>query len=156
MLGKIAENGGAEDYLKNVLLLSGAAGSGKSTAYEKLQHWVLTEYTRKRKENDDVTVVLLPVSLPQLKDPINGIFTEGCSLAYDGALRPSHADELRELVQDQTSKTELVFFLDAYDELPTTAMWKNLWRTNNLEQFRGRTSGDAKGRLCHAAHYGRW
>ena len=98
---------------RNVLLLSGAAGSGKSTAYEKLQHWVLTEYASRR-EKEGVTVVLLPVSLPQLKDPLNGIFTEGCELAYDGMLRPSHADELRELVQHGTTKVELVLFLDAY------------------------------------------
>ena len=39
----------------NVLLLSGAAGSGKSTAYSKLQMWVLNEYTRQRKE--EVSVV---------------------------------------------------------------------------------------------------
>ena len=63
----------------------------------------------------DITVVLLPVSLPQLKDPINGIFREGLELAYDRALRPNHADELREMVQDPNSKTEIVFFLDAYD-----------------------------------------
>ena len=60
-------------------------------------------------------MVLLPVSLPQLKDPINGIFREGLELAYDRALRPNHIDELRELVQDPNSSTELVFFLDAYD-----------------------------------------
>ena len=60
-------------------------------------------------------MVLLPVSLPQLKDPINGIFREGLELAYDRSLRPNHADELRELVQDPNSKTEIVFFLDAYD-----------------------------------------
>ena len=63
----------------------------------------------------DITVVLLPVSLPQLKDPINGIFREGLELAYDRALRPNHADELREMVQDPKSKIEIVFFLDAYD-----------------------------------------
>ena len=34
----------------NILLLSGPAGSGKSTAYSKLQTWVLSEYTRKKKE----------------------------------------------------------------------------------------------------------
>ena len=60
-------------------------------------------------------MVLLPVSLPQLKDPINGIFREGLELAYDRSMRPNHADELRELVQDPENKTELVFFLDAYD-----------------------------------------
>ena len=34
----------------NVLLLSGAAGSGKSTAYDKLQSWILDEYTSERKK----------------------------------------------------------------------------------------------------------
>ena len=61
------------DSRTNVLLLSGAAGSGKSTAYAKLQTWILTAYAKTRKEHG-VNVVLLPVSLPQLKDPINGIF----------------------------------------------------------------------------------
>ena len=57
----------------NVLLLSGAAGSGKSTAYAKLQTWVLTTYAKNRKAHG-IDVVLLPISLPQLKDPINGVF----------------------------------------------------------------------------------
>ena len=99
----------------NVLLLSGAAGSGKSTAYDKLQLWVLTEYAPARLAKDGVAVVLLPVSLPQLKDAINGAYREGLDLAYDRTLRPSHADELRELVQNPNGKTEIVFFLDAYD-----------------------------------------
>ena len=60
-------------------------------------------------------MVLLPVSLPQLKDPLSGVFQEGLELAYDRALRSHHADELREMVQDPKSKTEVVFFLDAYD-----------------------------------------
>lgn len=101
---------------KNVLLLSGAAGSGKSTTYELLQHRVLTTYTEKRKK-EGVDVVLLPISLPQLNDPINGIFAEGCKFAYGGTLRSGHADELRELVQSPDSKIELVFFLDAYGAL---------------------------------------
>ena len=82
----------------NVLLLSGAAGSGKSTAYSVLMTYVLDEYTKARAKVG-VTVILLPVSLPQLKDPLNGIFREGLELAYNRSLRPSHADELRELVQ---------------------------------------------------------
>ena len=76
---------------------------------------ILTLYTLLSRAPQGITVVLLPVSLPQLKDPINGIFREGLELAYDRSLRPNHADELRELVQDPKSKTELVFFLDAYD-----------------------------------------
>ena len=38
------------DSKANVLLLSGSAGSGKSTAYNKLQSWILNEYTDKRKK----------------------------------------------------------------------------------------------------------
>ena len=36
----------------NILLLSGAAGSGKSTAYDKLQTWVLSDYTKMKKEDE--------------------------------------------------------------------------------------------------------
>ena len=36
----------------NVLLLSGAAGSGKSTAYNKLQSWILNEYAINKKKNE--------------------------------------------------------------------------------------------------------
>ena len=110
------------------------------------QMHVLGDYTKKRKEEDGVTVVLLPVSLPALKDAINGIYKEGLDMAYDRTLRPNHADELREMVQDPKQKVELVFFLDAYDELATgAALWKNLWRTNNLEQYGAHAGGDADG-----------
>ena len=34
----------------NILLLSGAAGSGKSTTYDKLQTWVLSDYTKMKKD----------------------------------------------------------------------------------------------------------
>ena len=34
----------------NVLLLSGPAGAGKSTAYSKLQTWVLSDYARMKKK----------------------------------------------------------------------------------------------------------
>ena len=62
------------------------------------QIYVLDDYTKKWKA-EGVTVVLLPISLPALKDAINGIFKEGLELAYDRTLRPNHAGELREMVQ---------------------------------------------------------
>ena len=67
-----------EDFMvsdANVLLLSGAAGSGKSTAYSKLQMWVLNEYTRQRKEK-------VSQSLPHhvnSRDP-NGLVLGFCTL----------------------------------------------------------------------------
>ena len=36
----------------NILLLSGPAGSGKSTAYSKLQTWVLSDYARMKKKEE--------------------------------------------------------------------------------------------------------
>lgn len=105
------------EVFKEVLLLSGPAGSGKSTAVTKLVHYVLTDYTQKRLV-DGITVILLPISLPSLKDPLGSLFEEGALQAYDGALRRSQVDELRSLLQDsEKNKLELILLLDAYDEL---------------------------------------
>ena len=82
---------------RNILLLSGPAGalvfihrvlqhkltascsflgSGKSTAYLEAIKFVLGPYTEQRKRAG-YHVVLLPVSLPTLQDPLGGIFKEG-------------------------------------------------------------------------------
>ena len=121
---------------KNVLLLSGPAGGGKSTAVEKLKLQILGEYYERRKRENGVTVVLLPVTLPKLKSPLDSIFEEGCKHAFGGALRDSQVHELIDLVQAPESTVELLFLLDAYDELSNEARERNLWRTNNLERFR--------------------
>ena len=123
----------------NVMLLSGQAGSGKSTSIEKLKVYILGEYAMKRAEMG-ITVILLPVTLPTLRDPLSGIFDEGCRNAYGEALRESQIHELREHIQDANGNYEIVFLLDAYDELPIDARSRNLWRTNNLERFRPRDS----------------
>ena len=51
-------------------------GSGKSTAYLEAIKFVLGPYTEER-EKQGSRVVLLPVSLPTLHDPLGGIFKEG-------------------------------------------------------------------------------
>ena len=122
--------------LKNILLLSGAAGSGKSTAVEELKKWVVNIYEGLKSDDERVPVVLLTVNLPLLRDPIGGIFSEGLKLEYD--LRDSQIDELRDKIQE--GEAEIVFILDGYDELPSEAQGKNLWRTNNLEQYRDQRS----------------
>ena len=33
-----------------------------------------------------------------------------------------------------------LFSQPSHSELPPTALWKNLWRTNNLEQYRARAT----------------
>lgn len=88
------------------------------------------------KERPDIVrklpVVLIPVPLPLLRDPIGDVFAEGLKLEY--GLRNSQIDELREKIF--AGEVEVVFILDAYDELALEALGKNLWRSNNLEQYR--------------------
>ena len=119
---------------KQVLLLTGQAGSGKSTAVEKLKNYILTDYAQQRKKECGKTVVLLPVNLPSVSDPVGSVFVQGALVAFDGKLRPSQVDELKSLVQDENSNLELILLLNAYDEVPPDAQ-KNLYRTNNLEQY---------------------
>ena len=61
-------------------------------------------------------------------------------LAYGGILRQSQIDELRTMAQDPEGKIEVVFLLDAYDELPSACKFKNLYATNNLETYRSTTA----------------
>ena len=70
-------------------------------------------------------------------------------------LRQSQVDELRELVQAPGCKVELVFILDGYDELPAVTQFKNLWRTNNLEQFRASAPPAAAAAAAAAVEGGR-
>lgn len=120
---------------KQLLLLTGQAGSGKSTAVEKLVNFVLTEYRKRSIESGEATeVVLLPVNLPSIRDPINGIFDQGSAMAFGGALRQSQIDELRTLVQNKEGKIRFILLLDAYDELSQDNM-KNLYRSNNLNNL---------------------
>jgi hypothetical protein len=53
-------------------------------------------------------------------------------------LRDTQIDELRELVH--SGEVEVAFLLDGYDELRPEFLWKNLFQTNNLEQWRSDTA----------------
>ncbi len=111
--------------------------TGKSTAVEILKKYVLETYTNNRTEKK-MTVVLLHVNLPTLRDPLGGVFTEGARDAYGTLLKPNQIQDLFERVREGT--VEIVFLLDSYDELRQEALWKNLYRTNSLEQFRSEQS----------------
>jgi hypothetical protein len=99
--------------IKNILLLSGAAGSGKSTVLSQMKSYVLEEYAAERAK-EGIQVVLLFVSLPTLVNPYSDVFEEGAKLAYNKSLRPSQIIELREKVQAVGSKvclTQYICFL---------------------------------------------
>jgi hypothetical protein len=122
---------------KNVLLLSGQAGSGKSTAAERLELQIMGEFAKSYKQ---LNIVLLRLKLPNLRDPLGSIFDEGCK---EIGLRQNQTDDLRTMIQDKDSKVRLVMIFDGYDELPPAILSKNLYRTNNLEQFRAVNASDA-------------
>lgn len=109
----------SKDFLqcdgKSVLLLSGPAGSGKSTFVEELTLHIRTAHQQRRLLNDSETVrdvVLIEVNLPTLKNPLTNLFHE--ALKHTG-LRDAQIDELRDLTR--SGKVDLIFLLDAYDEL---------------------------------------
>ena len=91
----------------NVIML--CAGSGKSTFTTELQLHIETEH-RKRSDKD---LILIKVNLPALTNPLSDLFRESLSRGY--GLREAQIDELRELAR--TGDVELMFLLDAYDEL---------------------------------------
>lgn len=118
----------------NILLLTGSAGSGKSTALDKLRAYILNEYSREIKIKRNVQVILLHVSLPSLKDPLGGVFEEGIRNAFGVKLNSIQIQEVLEGIK--SGIYEIVFILDSYDELRNDYLFKNIWRTNSLEMFR--------------------
>ncbi|KAK3288268.1 hypothetical protein CYMTET_4250 [Cymbomonas tetramitiformis] len=119
---------------KSVLLLSGPAGSDKTTFVEQLVLFLEREYVKKRAGEEEgaegAPVLLVKASLPTLQNPLTDLFAE--ALRRSMQLREAQIHELRELAQQ--GKCRLLFLLDAYDELQTKHQFKNLYMTNNFEQ----------------------
>ncbi|KAK3282386.1 hypothetical protein CYMTET_9872, partial [Cymbomonas tetramitiformis] len=115
----------------SLLLLSGPAGSGKSTFVRHLEVYLEMEYVEQTR-GERGELVLVKVSLPTLKNPMADLFHEALARGY--SLREAQIHELRDLAQAGTVR--LIFLLDAYDELPSQCLFKNLYMSNNLEQYR--------------------
>ncbi|KAK3235595.1 hypothetical protein CYMTET_54217 [Cymbomonas tetramitiformis] len=120
-----------ESEAVSLLLLSGPAGSGKSTFVRHLEVYLETEYVEQTR-GEHGEVVLVKVSLPTLKNPMADLFREALARGY--GLREAQIHELRDLARAGTVR--LIFLLDAYDELPSQCLFKNLYMSNNLEQYR--------------------
>ena len=118
---------------ENVMLLSGFAGSGKSTAVGKLKIRILERFAAR---TDGKKVFLLHVSLPKLKNPLSNLFEEGITTVYGSRMRPEQIAELVTLIQE--GKVLPVIIADGVDEMPPSYQGKNLWVSNSLEQFRCR------------------
>ncbi|KAK3248364.1 hypothetical protein CYMTET_42167 [Cymbomonas tetramitiformis] len=121
----------------SLLLLSGPAGSGKSTFVRHLEVYLEMEYVEQTR-GERGELVLVKVSLPTLKNPMADLFREALARGY--GLREAQIHELRDLARAGTVR--LIFLLDAYDELPSQCLFKNLYMSNNLEQYRAHVEGD--------------
>ncbi|KAK3265789.1 hypothetical protein CYMTET_25557 [Cymbomonas tetramitiformis] len=122
----------------SLLLLSGPAGSGKSTFVRHLEVYLEMEYM-KQTQGEHAEVVLVKVSLPALRNPMADLFHEALARGY--GLREAQIHDLRDLAR--AGKVRLIFLLDAYDELPNQCLFKNLYMSNNLEQYRDQSKGAA-------------
>ncbi|KAK3258584.1 hypothetical protein CYMTET_32365 [Cymbomonas tetramitiformis] len=122
---------------KDLLLLSGRAGSGKSTFVNELEHYLESDYAEQTKST--AAVVLVRATVPTLENPLTDLFAG--ALRGKG-LREAQIHELRDLTQ--AGKVRLIFLLDAYDELKPQFQFKNLYVTNNLEQYGARESPAAE------------
>jgi len=119
------------------MLIHGPAGSGKSSFAKETIKFVL-QHCHYMRNQHDITVIPVIVNLPVMKNPLTELFEEGVKRQY--GLRESQVFELKEKIQDPKSKIMVVFFLDGYDELKPEIRSKNLFKTNNLEVLRPRTS----------------
>jgi hypothetical protein len=116
--------------VRSLMLVHGDAGSGKSVFSKKLQEGVHTESTAL---GGHCPFLLIRCNLPALANPLTEL-VHGTLRAAPYNLRNTQIDELRDKVH--SGEVEVAFLLDGYDELRPEYLWKNLFQTNNLEQWR--------------------
>ena len=147
---------------RTALLISGAAGSGKSTFLTKLLAYLRADYRKWRLEERNKRlkpgqtklkqVVVLLVSLGALQNPMTDLWAEGLKMQYK--LTQAQCDELREkvrwtvlgkhkwlnnpsclryewMLQVRTGEAEVLFLLDAYDEMSAGHIGKSLYQVRH-------------------------
>lgn len=116
---------------KNVFMVFGSRGSGKSVILKRLMWHALTEYSAIRKK-DGWNVVVLNAFLPSMKNPKTDLFREAAIQTFGAEFRQLHVELLKEKCREEESKLEIVFILDGWDDLKPEFQI-NLWESNNLE-----------------------
>ncbi|CAD8102380.1 unnamed protein product [Paramecium sonneborni] len=110
---------------KDVLLLSGNAGSGKSKAARKIE-----EFIWKQKENQSKWIPIF-VSLPTLKNPKYNLFEQALE-SENYQFDHYQIREFKEAIQNK--KEFIILILDSYDEMKSDCIQQNLLMTNKLFQ----------------------
>ena len=120
---------------KSLLLVHGVAGIGNSVVSHKMHQYLCGEFYDKRKL-EGITVVPIFCNLPALANPLTDL-VGGTLRAAPYNLRDTQIAELLALARGECSdRLEVVFVLDGYDELRPQFLWKNMFLTNNLDQYR--------------------
>ena len=115
-----------------VLLLSGVAGAGKSMFAKELLHRMAFGW---EEEADGAWVALIVCNLPAMQLPMTNLFDEALrSPPYN--MRDAQIAEFREDIQKSGPRIAVVFLFDGYDELRPEFKGRNLYQTNNLDQYR--------------------
>ncbi|CAD8111280.1 unnamed protein product [Paramecium sonneborni] len=123
--GEINEFIWCDEQIKDVMLLSGFAGSGKSKAARKIE-----EFLWKQKEIDSRWTPIF-VSLPSIKNPKYNLLDQ----ALESENYQFDKYQIREFKEAIQAKKEfIILILDSYDEMKQDCIQQNLIMTNKLFQ----------------------
>ncbi|CAD8138216.1 unnamed protein product [Paramecium pentaurelia] len=111
--------------LKDVMLLSGNAGSGKSKAARKIEEFLWKE------QGINSKWIPIFVSLPTLKNPKYNLFEQALE-SENYQFDKYQVREFKEAIQHK--KEKIVLILDSYDEMKQDCIQQNLLITNKLYQ----------------------
>ncbi|CAD8179343.1 unnamed protein product [Paramecium pentaurelia] len=114
-----------DEQLKDVMLIKGQAGSGKSRAARKIEVYL---WKQKQIEEDWIPIY---ISLPQLKNPKFALLDQALESENYG-FDKLQLKEFKEAIQN--NKIRVVMILDSYDEMKQDCIQSNLILTNRLIQ----------------------
>ncbi|CAD8113161.1 unnamed protein product [Paramecium sonneborni] len=110
---------------KDVMLLSGYAGSGKSKAARKIEEFLW------KQQNHQIKWIPIFVSLPTIQNPKYNLFEQ----ALESENYQFDKYQIREFKEAIQSKKEyIILILDSYDEMKQDFIQQNLIMTNKLFQ----------------------
>ncbi|CAD8100903.1 unnamed protein product [Paramecium primaurelia] len=114
-----------EEANKDVMLIKGQAGCGKSRAAKKIEKYLWSHY---KDLNDWIPIY---ISLPQLKNPKFNLLDQALESENYGFDKLQLKD-FKEAIQN--NKIQVVMILDSYDEMKQDCIQSNLILTNRLIQ----------------------
>ncbi|CAD8109121.1 unnamed protein product [Paramecium sonneborni] len=112
-----------EKEMKDVMLLSGNAGSGKSRAARKIEEFIWNQHGKLS------SWIPIYVSLPNLKNPEYNLFEQALESENYG-FDKLQIKEYKEAIQNR--QEFILMILDSYDEMKQDCIQQNLKLTNKL------------------------